>query len=157
MTNEKAIKYLKQLYPNGGHCWLDEQRIEAIGMAVKALQDEPVSEDLEEAIDTYLATYFGSEKEKQDWPFLKKIAIHFANWQKKNDDYAIEIAHMAGEEEGKNIMKQQLMAKAVDAVVKVDAGGYPYIDRTIELYDYDKDTPLAKKGDKYKVILIKED
>ena len=29
MTNEKAIKYLKQLYPNGGHCWLDEQRIEA--------------------------------------------------------------------------------------------------------------------------------
>ena len=44
---------------------------------------EPVSEDLEEAIDTYLATYFGGEKEKQDWPFLKKMAIHFANWQKQ--------------------------------------------------------------------------
>ena len=43
MTNEEAIKYLKQLYPNGGHCWLDEQRIEAIGMAIKALQKEPVS------------------------------------------------------------------------------------------------------------------
>ena len=40
MTKEEAIKYLQQLYPNGGHCWLDEQRIEAIGMAVKALQDE---------------------------------------------------------------------------------------------------------------------
>ena len=46
MTNEKAIKYLKQLYPNGGHCWLDEQRIEAIGMAIKALQKELASEDL---------------------------------------------------------------------------------------------------------------
>ena len=46
MTNEEAIKYLKQLYPNGGHCWLDEQRIEAIGMAIKALQKEPASEDL---------------------------------------------------------------------------------------------------------------
>ena len=44
MTNKEAIKYLQQLYPNGGHCWLDEQRIEAIGMAVKALQEEPVSE-----------------------------------------------------------------------------------------------------------------
>ena len=42
MTKEEAIKYLQQLYPNGGHCWLDEQRIEAIGMAVKALQEEPV-------------------------------------------------------------------------------------------------------------------
>ena len=49
MTNEEAIKYLLQLYPNGGHSWLDEQRIEAIGMAIKALQKEPVSEDLEEA------------------------------------------------------------------------------------------------------------
>lgn len=94
MTNKEAINYLKQLYPNGGHCWLDEQRIEAIGMAIKALQKEPASEGLEEAIDTYLATYFGGEKEKQDWPFLKKMAIHFANWK-----------------------EQQLMAKAVDGEV----------------------------------------
>lgn len=45
MNKKEAIKYLKQLYPNGGHCWLDEQRMEAIGMAVKALQEEPVSEE----------------------------------------------------------------------------------------------------------------
>lgn len=43
MTNKEAIKYLQQLYPNGGHCWLDEQRIEAIDMAIKALQKEHVS------------------------------------------------------------------------------------------------------------------
>ena len=48
MKKEDAIKFLKQLYPNGGHCWLDEQRMEAIGMAVKALQEDPVSEDLED-------------------------------------------------------------------------------------------------------------
>ena len=53
MTNKEAIKYLQQLYPNGGHCWLDEQRIEAIGMAIKALQKEPASEDLEEAAKRY--------------------------------------------------------------------------------------------------------
>ena len=50
MTQEEAIKYLQQLYPNGGHCWLDEQRIEAIGMAVKALQEEPVSKDTKESV-----------------------------------------------------------------------------------------------------------
>ena len=50
MTKEEAIKYLQQLYPNGGHCWLDEQRIEAIGMAVKALSksEDPVSKDYRE-------------------------------------------------------------------------------------------------------------
>jgi hypothetical protein len=51
--------------------------------------------------------------------------------------------------------KEQMMAKAVDVEVKVDAGGYPYIPQ-MELYDYEKDIPLAKEGDKYKVILIKE-
>ncbi len=45
MKKEEAISYLQQLYPNGGHCWLDDQRMEAIGMAVKALQEEPVSEE----------------------------------------------------------------------------------------------------------------
>ncbi len=37
MTTDEAIKYLRQLYPHGGHCWLDEQRIEAISMAVSAI------------------------------------------------------------------------------------------------------------------------
>jgi hypothetical protein len=45
MTKEEAIKYLQELYPNGGNCWLDEQRMEAIGMAVKALQEVSVSEE----------------------------------------------------------------------------------------------------------------
>ena len=138
MTNEKAIKYLQQLYPNGGHCWLDEQRIEAIGMAVKALQKEPASEDLEQAIDTYLSTYFGGEKEKQEWPFLKKMAIHFAEWQ-----------------------KEQLMAKAVDGVVhRFDRCGVASVH-----YNDPNGVPMAyfisseelSAGDKVKIITIKED
>lgn len=40
MDNKEAIKFLKQLYPHGGCCWLDEQRIEAIGMAVEALAEK---------------------------------------------------------------------------------------------------------------------
>ena len=123
-------------------------------------KEEPVSEDLEQAIDTYLATYFGGEKEKQDWPFLKKMAIHFANWQKKKDDYAIEIAHMAGEEEGKNIMKQQMMAKAVDGVVhRFNGCGVVSVH-----YNDPNGIPMAyfipseglSAGDKVKIITIKK-
>lgn len=54
-----------------------------LGCGVIWRDKEAVSDDMEQAIDTYLATYFGGEKEKQDWPFLKKMAIHFAEWQKK--------------------------------------------------------------------------
>ena len=52
-------------------------------------KEEPVSEDLEEAIDTYLKSYWGGEKEKQEWPFLKKMAIYFAEWQKQKDSIPV--------------------------------------------------------------------
>ena len=41
-----------------------------------------------------------------------------------------------------------------EAEVKEDAGGYPYINE-IELYDYDNDKPLAKKGDKVRIQITK--
>ena len=127
MTNQDAIKYLKQLYPNGGHCWLDEQRIDAIGMAVKALQEEPVSEDLGEYINE-----LSKQFPEVSFAKLSRIAVRVAKWQ------------MA-----------QMVKDVTDVTVHVEAGGYPYIPQ-MELYDYDKDIPLAKEGDKYKVVLIKE-
>lgn len=113
-----------------------------------------------------------------DW-----FAHYFANWQKQQmEAYRIEHCKSLTNEQaeleetfvsshveknnriptfidaieyGMEYCKQQMMAKAVDTTVHIDAGGYPYIPQ-IELYDYDKDIPLAKEGDKYKVILIKE-
>lgn len=42
--------------------------------------------------------------------------------------------------------------------VKEDAAGYPFVRLgTLELYDYSKNEPLAKKGDKVKVIVIPEE
>ena len=105
---------------------------------IDSLQEEPVSEDLEKEIQDYYNSRreYGGRYNAVIPVYrhqLADIASHFAQWQ-----------------------KQQLMAKAVDATVHIDAGGYPYIPQ-MELYDYDKDIPLAKEGDKYKVILIKED
>ena len=51
MTREEAIKYLKQLYPNGGYTWLDEQRMEAITMAIEALSMASSPSNLEEATE----------------------------------------------------------------------------------------------------------
>lgn len=51
MTQEEAIKYLKQLYPNGGYTWLDEQRMEAITMAIEALSKASSLSNLEEATE----------------------------------------------------------------------------------------------------------
>ena len=51
--------------------------------------------------------------------------------------------------------EQQMMKDATDVTVHIDAGNYPYIPQ-LELYDYDNDIALAKEGDKYKVVLIKE-
>lgn len=39
MTNQEAINYLKQIYPQGGCSHLDEQRMTAIGMAIEALAE----------------------------------------------------------------------------------------------------------------------
>ena len=44
---------------------------------------------------------------------------------------------------------------AIEREVKEDAGGYPFIEAT-ELYDYDNDKPLAKAGDRVKVVFIKD-
>lgn len=95
------------------------------------VKKEPVSDVLEGEINRYLSTW--STSKDNGIVFCEKMARHFCAWQ-----------------------KQQMMAKAVDATVHIDAGGYPYIPQ-VELYDYEKDIPFAKEGDKYKVILIKED
>lgn len=128
MTNEKAIKYLKQLYPNGGHCWLDEQRIEAIGMAIKALHEEPVSEDLEEAVNAYIG--YAPEVDESSSTYGKRQAFKAgAKWQ-----------------------KDQLMAKAVDVTIAIPYqngyGGYT------QLVDSKEGLPF---GENLKVLVIKKE
>ena len=164
MTNKEAINYLKQLYPNGGHCWLDEQRIEAIGMAIKALQKEPkecmyskdnyTDEDRKVLCDGCEEGCKFNKKEEPVSEDLNTVAKEFANNITEKIGYRLQLRRAVCF--GAKWKEQQLMAKAVDAIVHIDAGGYPFIPQ-IELYDYEKDIPLAKEGDKYKVILIKED
>ena len=127
----------------------------ALEKYIDSLQEEPVSEELDEAaknhaVERYRATRDMVLAEKCKWSFKEG-----AEWQKKQDQSTIELAEDHAMLAGMEKMKEEMMAKAVEVTVHIDAGNYPYIPQ-IELYDYDKDVPLAKEGDKYKVVLIKE-
>lgn len=112
---------------------------------------KPANDDLESFVRDYREKYWYPDDIDKFIGFAKQVA----NWQKQKDESYTKSMYKVGINTGKELMKQQLMAKAVDGFVKVDAGGYPYIPQ-MELYDYKKGIPLAKEGDKYKVILIKE-
>ena len=112
MTKEEAIKYLQQLYPNGGHCWLDEQRMEAIGMAINALQEEPINEDLDKAAKEWLIPQLDKSYESYGERKMMELtrfdgyamleAIEFgAEWQRSADDISKRNIHKNAIEYGK--------------------------------------------------------
>ena len=99
-------------------------------IGVKWVQEEPVSNNLKEAADNYVG--HAPEIDEDLSCFTKRNAfIAGAQWQ-----------------------KERILNVATEREVKVDVGGYPYIDFT-ELYDFDKDIPLAKEGDKVKLVIVK--
>lgn len=107
------------------------------------LEEQPVGEELEKEIEkTWLEyEYYNEDYDKvaeMRWNEFENVARHFYEF-------------------GKQAMKQQMLKDAIERVVKEDLGGYPYIDATIELYDCDKDIPTAKKGDRVRIIIVKED
>jgi len=103
-----------------------------------------------EDADTILAQMRGEEPVSEE---LEEAAIQFAT---DTETGKVDVVKQSSFFWVAIYQKQQIMAKAIDVEVNVDAGGYPYIPQ-MELYDYDKDVALAKEGDKYKVVLIKED
>lgn len=126
MTNEEAIKFLKQLYPNGGHCWLDEQRIEAIGIAIAALEQKgAASEDLEEVSDKYSkeieSNYLNDMFDRGD---IMKAFMDGAQWQ-----------------------KEHIIKESVDAKITL-FDGISYVSKDV--------LSQFKQGDKVKVIIVKE-
>lgn len=148
------------------------------------MDEEPVSEELEEAALQYLSKHYDTNIiwDKDE----KCVVCDFkagAKWQKEQfEKNRLAACDRQTEEEaereqdfvmgiienehrkptfddaikyGMRLQRENMMKDATDVTVHVEAGNYPYIPQ-IELYDYDKDIPLANEGDKYKVILIKE-
>ena len=138
MTDKAKLEKLKKLadkmYYAAMYLTTDASRLhkamdEYHQFIIHECKEEPVSEELKKEIENFLdySNLLAPIKE------VEFIACYFTNWQ-----------------------KEQMMANATKVTVHIDAGGYPYIPQ-LELYDYNKDIPLAREGDRYKVILIKED
>ena len=174
MTKEEAIKYLQQLYPNGGHCWLDEQRIEAIGMAIDALshsevtkisdQQEPVSNDFETALAEMVAKAQTNVVEPwvvaAQWKDeLIKLAKSEEPVSKDLGEYINELSKQFPEVSFAKLsriavrvaqwQKQQMVTEAIDATC--------FGIRGAALFTFRLPAGIYRVGSKVKVIIIKED
>jgi len=125
-VSENKMTISKEWFEHCKKSWYNEGYIDGEYNRDRQFENS-VSEDLGEYINE-----LSKQFPEVSFAKLSRIAVRVAKWQ-----------------------REQMMAKAIDVEVKVEAGGYPYIPQ-MELYDYDKDVPLAKEGDRYKVILIKE-
>ena len=132
MTYEKEIPSVAFI-PQGYHAVIYGNKV------IIKKGDDPVSNDLEEFAKRE-SELFGEREYEIDYI----------------DRNALTKGYYWGVKAGAQWQKEKILNNAIEREVKVDAGGYPYIDVT-ELYDYDKDKPLAKEGDKVKLIIIMEE
>lgn len=126
IDSHKPLKTLDPTYCEGLNDSLDNILSFLDTLEMKEVEEEPVSNDLEEAAYQF-ANCFENHFGLASMSFIKG-----AKWQ-----------------------KERILNNATEREVKVDVCGYPYIDFT-ELYDYDKDIPLAKEGDKVKLVIVKD-
>lgn len=106
---------------------------------------EPASEDLEDAANNALERMLDKYNLVGTGSCLEMFKLG-AEWQKKQDQYTIELAEDHAMLAGMEKMKKEMMKNAVDAVVETDANGLACIN--VDGVDV---------GDKVKVIVIKED
>lgn len=113
---------------------------------VDSLQEEPISEDLDEAADN---CYFHNHA------WARESFIEGANWQKEKDDKLFTIVYMDGVEKG----KQQMMKDSISATIESDldpiwafCGKQKIVCKWGEL-----EAKKFKEGTKVKLIIIKED
>lgn len=118
-------------------------------------KEEHVSNDLEKEIEQYCIHhgYLDSFKDC-GYTFNEQvgdIARHFANWQKQQDQSTIELAEDHAMFAGMEKMKEQMIAKAIDAELYSDGMLTPII----KVNDKEKISDI-KFGDEVKVIVIKK-
>ena len=126
------------------------------------LGEEPVSENLEEAIGeycsnpdnfiSYVDTGFAYRSEqKDDIPLIIKAIRFGANWQKHKDESYTKSMYKVGINTGKELMEQQMMAKAIRGHVGQTINGMlrALSDETFGDMGF-------TAGDKVKLIILKE-
>ena len=140
---EEIITHLKKVETDY-HINLSSEKDWLRGLA----KEESVSEDLEEVIRKYEQRLEKENPATEAYDFASAIRFG-ANWQKQKDDHAIEIAHMAGEEEGKNLLKQQMLQNAITATC------FGFQGAALFSFRLPSDNYLV--GSERKIVLIKDE
>jgi hypothetical protein len=155
MTNkEKTIKELKEVLDS-----LDitnKYRLNLIRV-IEYLQEERVSEDLGDYINK-----LSKQFPEVSFAKLSRIAVRVAKWQKQQDQSAIELAEDHAIFAGMEKMKKQMMTKSIEAVVsQVPCSNEIILYNPSSVDKYYLPQEMNKlglnKGDKVKLIIIKED
>lgn len=161
MPEENIEKCVTQIAQGYGACrYLEGVQIGAEAVNELAEQEHPsFPSNLDEAANHY--------EEAESWRFealahpIRNAFKAGAEWQKEHDhDFCLtcEKNRDVVFHKGMQYAIEQMKKDAIELPVKIDAGGYPYIQITgIEFFDYDKDEPTAKEGDIVKVLIIRED
>lgn len=76
-----------------------------------------------------------------------------ANWQKEQDKETIELAEDHAMLAGMVKKEEEMKEKALELTVYLDDDGYPCIPEIV-LFDFDKNQPTAKEGDKVNVCIL---
>lgn len=129
---------------------------------VRGREPEEKSEILTNLDDDFEAEFKRIAKVK-DWTYaqieqFKEIAIHFAEWQKKQDQETIELAEEHAMLAGRMQMKEEMLKEAVEGSVVIS-----YIDRDGVSYGniVSTDIPTEKygieEGSKCKFLILKDD
>lgn len=116
---------------------------------IDSMQEEPVSEELEEAVDEYAPDFSNSIASKAAVDAVRDAFKAGAKWQKKKDLETIETAIHHAYYNGRSEMKEQMMEKAIDA----NCFGF----QGAALFSFRLPSDNYLVGSKVKVIVIKED
>jgi hypothetical protein len=134
---------------------------------IDSLQEEPVSEDLEEAADCYKDMITPEEVDDSEHAYYYETYTEYqiadafkagAKWQKEQDQKTIELAEDHAMLAGMEKMKEQMMKNAVDSEAVLNY--YGINDKkyyAIGNEEVDGEKYNLHDGDKVKLIIIKED
>ena len=145
---KKALDNARLMYDAGNN---DVKHI--VGQLFPELKESEDLEDITQTITYEGKVYTRCYKDKLD-AFACKYPMLVPKSPKRYAKYS-DVDLTIAVKEGAQWQKEQIMNDAIEREVKEDAGGYPYIEAT-ELYDYENDKPLAKAGDRVKVVFIKD-
>lgn len=145
MIDKEKIKTILELFLawNGETEVIDVANLDsAVEFIEESLQKEPISEDLEEFINTIKLLTSNTALLTFEYGCRKG-----ANWQKEKDDEEKVLIYKRGFED----CKEQMLAKAVDGEVTYGKS------LAIPSLGYRLDKERLDFGDKVKVIIIKKD